>query len=133
MLRNKLFTLAIVLGLFTISFVACDNDDGTSPPAMQKSNIMVIHASPNAPGVDLLLDNSNAGTNLTFPNNTGYVEITSGMRNIKVNVTGTQTTVIEADLSFENNKNYSIFAFISFCEKRPGINNDRPALGEELL
>jgi hypothetical protein len=133
MLRNKLFTLAIVLGLFTISFVACDNDDGTSPPAMQKSNIMVIHASPNAPGVDLLLDNSNAGTNLTFPNNTGYVEITSGMRNIKVNVTGTQTTVIEADLSFENNKNYSIFAVDSVANLSPIVFEDNlaaPASGK---
>ena len=110
MLKNKLFSLAIALGLVTTSFVACDKDGGTDPPAMQKSNILVVHASPDAPGVDLLLDNSNAGTNLTFPNNTGYVEIDAGTRNIKVNVTGTQTTVIEADLNFDANKSYSIFA-----------------------
>jgi len=31
---------------------------------------MVVHASPDAPGVDLLVDGAVVGTNLTFPNNT---------------------------------------------------------------
>jgi hypothetical protein len=74
------------------------------------ANAMVIHTSPDAPGVDLLVDDAIAGTNLQFPNNTGYVGLTAGMRNIKVNVTGTATTVIEADLDLEKDKNYSIFA-----------------------
>jgi hypothetical protein len=74
------------------------------------SNAMVIHASPDAPGVDLLVDDAVAGTNLEFPNNTGYLAVTAGMRNIKVNVTGTATTVIEADLDFAKDKSYSVFA-----------------------
>ena len=74
------------------------------------SNAMVIHTSPDAPGVDLLVDDAVAGTNLEFPNNTGYLALTAGMRNIKVNVTGTASTVIEADLTFEKDKSYSIFA-----------------------
>ena len=110
MLKNKLFSMAFVLALVSISFVACDNDDGTSPPEMQKSNINVIHASPDAPGVDLLVDNAIAGTNLTFPNNTGYLTVPSGTRNVKINVTGTSTTVIEANLDLMTNKNYSVFA-----------------------
>jgi hypothetical protein len=71
---------------------------------------MVVHASPDAPGVDLLVDNAAAGTNLTFPNNTGYLAVTAGTHNIKVNVTGTSNTVIEADLDFTKDINYSIFA-----------------------
>jgi hypothetical protein len=71
---------------------------------------MAIHASPDAPGVDLLVDDAVAGTNLEFPNNTGYLAVTAGMRNIKVNVTGTSTTVIEADLDLTKDKSYSIFA-----------------------
>ena len=51
-----------------------------------------------------------AGSNLTFPNNTGYLPVDAGTRNIKVNVTGTSTTVIEADLPITGNLNYSVFA-----------------------
>jgi hypothetical protein len=74
------------------------------------ANAMVIHASPDAPGVDLLVDDAIAGTNLTFPGNTGYLALTAGTHNIKVNVTGSSSTVIEADLDFTKDMNYSIFA-----------------------
>lgn len=47
-----------------------------------------------------------AASNLTFPNNTGYLAVDEGTRNVKVNVAGTSTTVIEADLPIEGNKNY---------------------------
>lgn len=133
MLKNKIFSLAVVLSVFSFSFVACDNDDGTSPPIMKKANIMVIHTSPDAPGVDLLLDNNTVGSNLTFANNTGYVEIDAGMRNVKVNVTGTPTTVIEADLTFDENKSYSIFAVDSVANLSPIVFEDNltaPASGK---
>jgi hypothetical protein len=74
------------------------------------SKVKVVHASPDAPGVDLLVDNVVAGTNLTFPNNTGYLSVNSGTKNIKVNVSGTSTTAIEADLLFSAYENYSVFA-----------------------
>jgi hypothetical protein len=78
--------------------------------AFGSASAMVVHTSPDAPGVDLLVDDAVAGTNLEFPNNTGYLALKAGVRNIKVNVTGTATTVIEADLEFTKNMNYSIFA-----------------------
>lgn len=75
------------------------------------ANVLVAHTSPDAPGVDLLIDmipvNSNA---LEYPNNTGYLELAPGMRNVKVNVSGTQTTVIEANLDFSTMNHYSLFA-----------------------
>ena len=47
---------------------------------------------------------------LTFRNNTGYLEVNSGRRNIKVNASGTSTTVINADLDLVEGRNYSVFA-----------------------
>ena len=90
-----------------------DNGDGDAYvdlTAVGTANVMVIHASPDAPGVDLLVDDAVAGTNLEFPDNTGYLPVAAGMHNIKVNVTNTATTVIEADLDFIKDKNYSVFA-----------------------
>lgn len=94
---------------------------------------MVVHASPDATGVDLLVDNTVAGTNLTFPNNTGYLEVNAGTRNVKVNVTGTSTTVIQANLNLVENKSYSVFAVNQVSAIEPLVFEDNlsnPASGK---
>lgn len=75
------------------------------------ANVLVTHASPDAPGVDLLIDMIPANPSaLEFPNNTGYLALSPGMRKVQVNVSGTETTVIEADIDFSTMNNYSLFA-----------------------
>jgi hypothetical protein len=71
---------------------------------------MVVHASPDAPAVDLLVDGAVAGTGLAFPNNTTYLNLAAGTRNVKVNVAGTTTTVIDANLPVTGGANYTVFA-----------------------
>ena len=90
-------------------FTSCKEDESNDDKSYAK--VLVTHASPNAPGVDLLVDNSKQNSSaLTFPNNTGYLQVESGTRNIKVNVTGTSTTVIEANLMLAKDNNYSVIA-----------------------
>lgn len=97
---------AVVLIANLVSFSSCQKDETKT-----YANILVTHASPDAPGVDLLVDDSKQNSSaLTFPNNTGYLKAESGTRNIKVNVAGTETSVITADLNLEMGKNYSVFA-----------------------
>jgi hypothetical protein len=71
---------------------------------------MAVHASPDAPAVNLLVDNVIAGTGLAFPDNTGYLNVSAGSHNVKVNVTGTSTTVIDANVSVTGGMSYSVFA-----------------------
>ncbi len=112
--QNRFFSFTKIITLFSavLLFAACSDDDEsiTQPTPQSNSSVLVIHASPDAPGVDLLVDNNVAGTGLTFPNNTGYLTVNSGTRNIKVNVSGTSTTVIEANLDLSADANYSVFA-----------------------
>lgn len=111
MFARKYLSLFLMLIFGITVFTACSDDENTvTPTPASKSRVLVTHASPDAPGVDLLVDNTIAGTNLTFPNNTGYLEVNSGSRNVKVNVTGTSTTAIEANLNLAADKNYSVFA-----------------------
>ncbi|MEO8233304.1 MAG: DUF4397 domain-containing protein [Ignavibacteriota bacterium] len=111
MIAKKYLSLFLMLIFGITVFTACSNDDEVMPPATDsKSKVLVTHASPDAPGVDLLVDNVVAGTNLIFPNSTNYLEVNSGTRNVKVNVTGTSTTAIEANLNLAADKNYSVFA-----------------------
>src|SRR5688572_5909274 len=105
--------LAVVSAISVmVIFSSCsDDDDETPAPAPTFARVMVTHASPDAPGVDLLVDNVKLNTAaLTYPNSTPYITVFSGNRNIKVNVGGTSTTVIDATLPLAANKNYSVFA-----------------------
>ncbi|MFC1785930.1 DUF4397 domain-containing protein [Candidatus Neomarinimicrobiota bacterium] len=116
--------------------VFIDNDMGDMyadlVPAMSK--VKVTHASPDAPGVDLLIDGIVINTSaLTFPNNTGYLGVAAGTRNIKVNASGSTATVIEADLTLGANKSYSVFATDVLANITPVVIEDdltTPALGK---
>lgn len=111
MFAIKYLSIFLMLVLGITVFTGCSDDEEiVTPTPAAKSRVLVTHASPDAPGVDLLVDNTVAGTNLTFPNSTGYLEVNSGTRNVKVNVAGTSTTAIEANLTLAADKNYSVFA-----------------------
>jgi hypothetical protein len=111
LLINKLFVTLFMLGIAS-SFSSCNNDDDNSTPP--QARVMVVHAAPSAPGVDLLVDNSKVNSApLTYPTNTGYLNVNAGTRNFKVNVAGTTTTAIEANQAVAANMNYSIFAINS--------------------
>lgn len=106
----------LILGLaaaFGIAFISSCNKDEVAPQP-DTAKLMVVHTSPDAPGVDLLIDNTKMNTSaLTFPNNTTYIPLLTGTRNIKVNVTGTSTTVINANANFVKNTSQTLFAIDS--------------------
>ena len=102
-----LTTMILGLGLFMVSGCS-DDDNGVSSPEV--SNVKIVHASPDAPGVDILVDNAKAVSNLEFPDNTGYVNLEAGDRNVKINAAGTEVTVINENFMLTPNMTYSVFA-----------------------
>ncbi len=132
-MKNSLFL--VLVAAVALSFnTGCSEDTASSPTPTPQAKVLVAHASPNAPGVDLLVDNQKVNQQpLTFPNNTGYLSVNAGARNVKVNVAGTTTTVINADLPLEGNKNYSVFAIDSVSKIAPLVTTDdltAPASGK---
>lgn len=98
--------VSVILATSVFTLTSCDDD-----AEITYANVLVTHATPDAPGVDLLIDDVKVNTQpLTYPNNTGYLDAETGTRNIKVNVAGTTTTVINGDLDLEVDKYYSVFA-----------------------
>lgn len=96
-----------------------DNDPGSASvdleaaeaPGQDKAQVMVIHASPDAPGVDLLVDGTKVNSDpLVFPKNTGYLAVNAGTRRLQVNPSGSMTSVIDASPALAANKAYSVFA-----------------------
>ena len=75
------------------------------------SNLMAVHASPDAPPVDIYADGIFQGT-IDFPENTGYIVLHAGTRSIKVNVEGTTTTAIgPVDLTLDADEYKTVFAY----------------------
>jgi hypothetical protein len=115
-------------------FIDNGSGDASLDLSAGSSNVMVIHASPDAPPVDLLVDDSKVNTTgLPFPQNTGYLAVSAGDRNFKVNAEGTSTTVIDATATLAPNGNYSIFAVDVLATTMPLVLEDdlsSPAAGK---
>jgi hypothetical protein len=114
----KRLSLLSVIALSTMGLIACSEDDSPTEPApVGQGMVMAVHTSPDAPAVDILVDDVVAKEALTFPQNTGYVGVTAGTRNVKVNVSGTDpvVNVFNANLPIAANANYSIFAIDSLA------------------
>jgi uncharacterized surface protein with fasciclin (FAS1) repeats len=141
-------TLAVALGM-PLTLAACNTAPvpNTSPDAMVMSieeapdetaefsvatqmdagtNAMVraIHLSPDAPAVDLLVDDALVTTGLTYTNFVGPVQVPFGKRNVKINAANTTTTVISADLDLESKRRYSVYAAGKLAQIAPLVFED---------
>ena len=82
-------------------------------PAAAADNawVRVVHASPDAPNVDVWVDGSKVLTDVPFTAVSDYLELAPGEYNIQVVETGTTSpAVIDANLTFEGGMAYTIAA-----------------------
>ena len=101
-------TLALTL-LATLAVSACSDDKDVTAPATT-AELRVVHASPDAPNVDVLVDNTVALTNVAYKGVSTYLPVPSGNRNLKVRATGTTTVVIDATPTLDEGSAYTVIA-----------------------
>lgn len=99
-------------GASPISLLGLTRDVATPSLELTDSRalVRVKHASPDAPAVDILVNGQAALSHVPFPVASAYLPLASGATNLKVNVAGTDTTVINADVTLTALKAYSVFA-----------------------
>ncbi len=94
--------------------------------------VRVIHASPDAPGVDILVnDTILAFENAVFGDITDFAELGAGVYNTKVVPTGAgpSSAVIEADLNLQWFKRYTVIATGTLDDIQPIVlTNDETTL-----
>lgn len=106
--------------------------------AATNGRVRVMHASPDAPAVDIFVDGQKAVTALAFPNNTGYVSLPAGTRNVKVFVSpsnGTGAAALEANLAVAAGVDYTVLAVGRLADSTLALlplrdNNALPAQGK---
>ena len=110
------------LAMLTLPLTSCDKDDDDDDTP--KSQVMVVHASPNGPAVDVRVNNAVAISNLAYPSNSNYTAVNSGATNLKVSPTGTMNYVIDANVTLAANTNYSVFAIDSVAKIKAAVVTD---------
>jgi hypothetical protein len=124
---KRLFAVAAVLVLSLALATSAMAADGMA-------RARVIHASPDAPAVDVWVNGSVAIPNLSFPNATDYVDFAPETYKIQVSPAGaTEPIVIDADLTLDADTDYSVAAVGLLADIEPLVlvdNNSAPAAGK---
>ncbi|MCB0215299.1 MAG: DUF4397 domain-containing protein [Chloroflexi bacterium] len=107
--------------------------DATTPDP-GRARVRVAHASPDAPAVDILVDDALAFSNAAFGAITDYAELPAGTHTIKVVPTGAaEPVVIEAELTLAAETDYTVAAAGLLAEIAPLVlvdDNRQPAAGQ---
>jgi len=122
-------TLAVLAA--TTLTIACGDDDNTGPAAAT-AKVRVVHASPDAPNVDVRVDHAVALTNVPYLGVSDYLSVPAGTRNFKVNAAGTATTVIDANATLAQGQDYTVIASGLVSDIAPIVltdDNTAPAAG----
>ena len=123
-MNRRLSPLLRVLaaGALTFSMVGVASASG-------HAMVRVLHASPDAPAVDVYLDDVkvDALTNVPFGTISGYLDVPAGDHNVKVYATGTTTgAVIDANVTVASGSRYTIAATNALASIAAQVIKDEP-------
>jgi len=127
-MKLKLLTLLLAATAVT---AACSDDDNNTGPEGQ-ARVRVVHASPDAPNVDVLLDNAEVLSDVPYLASSAYLETSAGDHNLKVNAAGTATTAIDANVTLADGTDYTVVASDLVAQITPIVlqdDNTAPAAG----
>src|SRR6476620_4825114 len=127
-MKLKLLTLMMAATALT---AACSDDDNNTAPEAQ-SRVRVVHASPDAPNVDILLDDAKVLSDVPYLASSSYLETSAGDHNLKVNAAGTVTTAIDANVTLADGTDYTVIASDLVAQITPIVlqdDNTAPAAG----
>jgi ABC-type glycerol-3-phosphate transport system substrate-binding protein len=105
-MKPRLLALLLAAGALT---AACSDDNASTSPEGE-ARVRVVHASPDAPAVDVLVDNTSVLTAVPYRAASTYLALAAGERNLKVNAAGTSTAVIDANVSLADATDYTVIA-----------------------
>lgn len=109
--KVKSVMLAVMLlSLLVVGTTSCDDDDPEVIEPVDVSYVSLYHASPNAPALDIFLNNRQVNyLPLRYSNYTGYLNVYSGARNMRVSPAAAENVILDTTLTFLVDRAYSLF------------------------
>jgi len=125
--------VSMLIMVLTLGLVA-----GLGEAQTGTARVRVVHASPDAPAVDVLVDGARAIANLGFKGASAYTSVPAGQRKFQVFPAGRTmgTPVIEVAPTLAAGKDYTVVAFSRLADITPGLfedDNRAPAAGKARL
>lgn len=108
---NRKFLFALPVCLLAVSVAAAQETNG---------RIRVVHASPDAPPVDVLVNGAKVLEAIPFEEYSEYLSVPAGTYDIRVNVSGTSTTVLQANPMIAAGRDYTAIA-VGRVGGQPGL------------
>jgi hypothetical protein len=87
------------------ALVGCGSGDHN-----EEARLRVFHASPDAPAVDVLVDGGSVLGAVPYTAASEFLTVSPGLRQITVNVAGTNTAVIDAEVELDADTDYLVIA-----------------------
>ena len=86
-------------------------DTGGAMASMDPANVRVSHMSPNAPNVDVYVDDSAVLEDVPFGTTSGYLELAAGDHTVEITAAGDpDTSVFSGDVTVEAGTDYTVAA-----------------------
>jgi hypothetical protein len=98
-------------------------EDDNNPPPAGKTRVRLIHASPDAPAIDVCLTGQQncPVTNLTFKGASGYINLNGGTYNLDIRRAGTNEVILnQQDLRLVEGTVYSLL-LVGLLQGEPGL------------
>lgn len=90
----------------------------TTPPS---AGLYIINASPDAPAIDVALNNNVIASNYSYGKDSGYFLTFPGTYEFKLSQTGVNTSLADQILNLSPGKYFSLFLIDSFNASNPDI------------
>jgi len=126
----KILLTAVAALSLSLGASACSDDSGTN--VTTQARLRVVHASPDAPNVDVLVDGTVALANVAYQVASAYLTVPAGARAIEVRPTGSATAVISATPTLTGGTDYTVLAVGPVAAIEPLLlvdDNTAPAAG----
>jgi hypothetical protein len=114
--------------------------DDANAPVLEipdaRSRLRALHASPDAPNVDVLIDDVVSVTDLAFKEASDYLTVAAAQYGVKVNETGTASTVIDGTVDLMLQTDYTLLAVGYLADIEPLLlmdDNSSPERGKSRV
>ena len=107
-LSQQIFTVAATGNLDNLGLLVIP-DKVSKSPSQSYSSLRVIHLSPNAPGVDILVDGDTLFEDISFEEGTDYVDLNNGTYNVNVVLNTDKSVVLPLKVNLNPDKIYTIY------------------------
>jgi hypothetical protein len=126
-MKGKVGKYILVMSMVAAQVAAAFTFQGVTKVSAQEMGdaaVRVIHASPDAPAVDVYVDGQKAISNLAFKEASEWAMLPAGTYDVKVTAAGATDAVIQAQLTLAAGKYYSVVATGKLANITPRVIED---------